>query len=270
MVDTTAFDEKNNVKQAQKPVRVIAVTGGKGGVGKTTTALNLSISLAKMNQRVMLLDADMGLANVDIMLGLHTRKNIAQVLQGECDLQDILIEGPSGVSILPAASGLQALSELSVVDHTGLIQAFSEISTELDYLIIDTVICDEPPSITDAYALMKVLSNEHNISRFQIVSSQVENAVEGRKLFGKLLRITEYSPKISINYLGEVPYDESIRKAIREQRALVQAYPESKSGQAFYKIAKKLHDLPLKLDRLGKPTFFLERVIHCLTTERGM
>ena len=154
------------------PVQVIAVTGGKGGVGKTNVSVNLSLALADLGRRVMLLDADLGLANVDVLLGLTAKRTLADVINGECDLRDVLLQGPGGIRIVPAASGTQSMVQLSPMQHAGLIQAFSEISDNLDVLVIDTaagigdsvvsfvraaqevivVVCDEPASVTDAYA----------------------------------------------------------------------------------------------------------------------
>ena len=161
-----------------RPVKVIAVTGGKGGVGKTNVAANLGLCLATQGREVMLLDADFGLANVDVLLGLHPRFNLSHVLRGECNLEDVIVTGPRGLQVVPAASGVRQMAELSVGEHAGLIRAFSDLYHNLDVLIIDTaagisdsvmtfshaahhvlvVVCDEPASITDAYALIKVLS----------------------------------------------------------------------------------------------------------------
>jgi flagellar biosynthesis protein FlhG len=147
-----------------KPVRVIAVASGKGGVGKTTVSVNVAVALAKMGQRVALLDADMGLANVDILLGIYPKFNLAHVLSGEKALNEIMLDGPYGLKVIPGASGIQKMSELSTIEQAALIRAFSELDQDLDILIVDTaagisasvinfvracqeikvVICDEP------------------------------------------------------------------------------------------------------------------------------
>ena len=120
------------------PVQVIAVTGGKGGVGKTNVSVNLSLALADLGRRVMLMDADLGLANVDVLLGLTAKRTLEDVISGECELRDVLLQGPGGIRIVPAASGTQSMVQLTPIQHAGLIQAFSEISDNLDVLIIDT------------------------------------------------------------------------------------------------------------------------------------
>ncbi|HSB95554.1 MAG TPA: P-loop NTPase, partial [Spongiibacteraceae bacterium] len=188
------------------PVQVIAVTGGKGGVGKTSVSVNLSVALAQMGRRVALLDADLGLANVDIMLGLNAKHNLEDVLAGTYSLLDIMLQGPGGIRIIPASSGTQHMSQLSALEHAGLIHAFSEISEQIDVLIIDTaagisdsvisfvraaqevlvVVCDEPSSITDAYALMKLLNRDYGVSRFRVLANMTRTAQEGQNLFNKL------------------------------------------------------------------------------------
>jgi len=173
------------------PVQVIAVTGGKGGVGKTNVSVNLALALADLGRRVMLMDADLGLANVDVLLGLSAKRTLEDVISGECELRDVLLQGPGGIRIVPAASGIQSMVQLSPMQHAGLIQAFSDISDNLDVLIIDTaagigdgvvsfvraaqevlvVVCDEPTSITDAYALIKLLNRDHGMNRFRVLAN---------------------------------------------------------------------------------------------------
>ena len=133
------YDQASGLRRMkQQMVKVIAVTGGKGGVGKTNVTLNLAMAMAQMGKKVLVLDADLGLANCDVMLGLRVEKNLFHVLSGEADLDDILIEGPFGIKIVPATSGTQSMTELSPAEHAGLIRAFSELRTAFDVLLIDT------------------------------------------------------------------------------------------------------------------------------------
>ena len=188
------------------PVQVIAVTGGKGGIGKTNVSVNLSLALADMGRRVVLLDADLGLANVDVLLGLKPKATLADVLDGKCDLRDVMVTGPGGIRIVPAASGAANMVSLSPQQHAGLIQAFSEIGDNIDVLVVDTaagigdsvvsfvraaqealiVVCDEPTSITDAYALIKLLNRDHGMTRFRVLANMVGTPQEGRMVFAKL------------------------------------------------------------------------------------
>ncbi|WP_338021216.1 flagellar synthesis regulator FleN [Azomonas macrocytogenes] len=264
------------------PVQVIAVTGGKGGVGKTNVSVNLSLALAELGRRVMLLDADLGLANVDVLLGLTPRYTLADVIAGECDLRDVLLQGPGGVRIVPAASGTQSMVNLSPVQHAGLIRAFSEIADDLDVLIIDTaagigdgvisfvraaqevllVVTDEPTSITDAYAQIKLLSRDYGMSRFRVLANMAHTPQEGRSLFAKLTKVTERFLDVALQYAGAVPYDESVRKAVQRQRAVYEAYPRSKCSLAFRSIAQQVDTWPLPVNPRGHLEFFIERLVQ--------
>ncbi len=266
---------------ASKPVKVIAVTGGKGGVGKSNVSVNLAVALSQLGHKVMLLDADLGLANVDIMLGVKVTKNLANVLNGECDLQDIVIEGPHGLQIVPASSGTKSMAELSSVQHAGIIQAFSDIGKNLDFLIIDTaagitdmvinfvqaaqdiiaVVCDEPTSITDVYALMKVLNRDHKIVRFNVLANMVQTSQEGRELFANLSGVCNRFLDVTLNYLGSVPFDENIRKSVRKQKALVAAFPRSPAAIPIKSLAKKVEQWPIPKDASGNIEFFMERLV---------
>jgi flagellar biosynthesis protein FlhG len=265
-----------------RPVRVIAVSSGKGGVGKTNVSVNLSVALAEAGRRVMLMDADLGLANVDVLLGLHPQTNLAHVIAGERTLEEVIIEGPSGVLVVPAASGVKRLAELSTVEHAGLIRAFSELNHDINTLIVDTaaginesvvsfsraaqevvlVVCNEPASITDAYALIKVLSRDYGIRYFRVLANMAGNAQEGRDLFGKISRVTERYLDVTLEYLGAVPQDEYLRKAVRKQRAVVQAFPRSRSAVAFRNLAQKVDGWPTPSVANGHLEFFVERLIQ--------
>lgn len=264
------------------PVQVIAVTGGKGGVGKTNVSVNLSLALADLGRRVMLMDADLGLANVDVLLGLTPNRTLADVIAGECDLKDVLIQGPGGISIVPAASGTQSMVQLSTLQHAGLIQAFSELSGSLDVLIIDTaagisesvvsfvraaqevliVVCDEPTSITDAYALIKLLNRDHGMNRFRVLANMAHSPQEGRNLFAKLSKVTDRFLDVALQYVGAIPYDESVRKAVQKQRAVYEAFPRSKCALAFRAIAEKVDSWPLPANPRGHLEFFVERLVR--------
>lgn len=265
------------------PVQVIAVTGGKGGVGKTNVSVNLSLALADLGRRVMLLDADLGLANVDVLLGLTPKRTLADVIDGACDLRDVLIQGPGGIRIVPAASGTQSMVQLSPMQHAGLIQAFSEISENLDVLVIDTaagigdavvsfvraaqevvvVVCDEPTSITDAYALIKLLNRDYGMNRFRVLANMAHSPQEGRNLFAKLTKVTDrFLDDVALQYVGAVPYDESVRKAVQKQRAVYEAFPRSKCALAFKAIAQKVDSWPLPANPRGHLEFFVERLVQ--------
>lgn len=262
-------------------IKVIAVTGGKGGVGKTNITLNTAISMAKMGKRVMVLDADLGLANVDVMLGLRVEKNLSHVLSGECTLDDVLVKGPHGVMIAPATSGTQSMTELSPTEHAGLIRAFSELRTDIDVLIVDTaagisdmvlsfsrasqdimmVVCDEPTSLTDAYALIKLLNREHGVFRFKIVANMVRDIREGQELFAKLSKVTNRFLDVALELVATIPYDENIRKSVRKQKAIVDAFPSSPASLAIKGLSEKALHWPIPNQPGGHLEFFLEQLV---------
>lgn len=209
MVDIVNFphqlDQASGLRRMAnpKPVRVITIASGKGGVGKTNVSVNLAVALASHNKNVTILDADLGLANIDVMLGLHSDKNLSHVMKGECQLEEILLDGPNGIKVIPASSGIKNMAEMSPAEHAGLVSAFSELSHDIDILLVDSaagisesvvsfsraaqeviiVVCDEPASITDAYALIKLLSNEQGIFKFHILA----NMVPDRNKVGKCM-----------------------------------------------------------------------------------
>lgn len=263
------------------PVKVIAVTGGKGGVGKTNVSVNLGIALAEMRRRVVLMDADLGLANVDLLLGLKAQFTLADVLSGKRTLEQIMLNGPSGLKVIPASSGVQKMAALTPAEHAGIIHAFSDLGDQMDVLIIDTaagisdtvvsfvrasqeaviVVCDEPSSITDAYALMKVLNKEHGVMRFRVVANMTRTLQEGQKLFLKLNAVCERFLDASIHYVGSIPFDENVRKAVQARRALLEFAPRCKASQAIYAIAQKLDQLPVQRNAKGHLEFFFERLL---------
>jgi len=265
-----------------KPVQVIAVSGGKGGVGKTNISVNLAVALAENGKQVTVLDADLGLANIDVVLGIHPKFDLSHVLRGEKALDEILVEGPMGIKLIPGASGIQHMAELSHAEHAGIIQAFSELGSDLDTLIVDTaagisdtvisftrasqevliVVCDEPASITDAYAIMKLLNKEYGRSRFRIVANMVQTPQEGRDLYNKMLAVTDRYLDVTLSYFGAVPFDENLKKAIKSQKPVVTAFPRSKSAQAFKNLARKIESWPAPQGANGQMQFFVERLVE--------
>jgi flagellar biosynthesis protein FlhG len=264
-----------------KPVKVIAVTAGKGGVGKSNVSVNLAVSLAQAGNKVMLLDADLGLGNIDIMLGLHTQYDLSHVIQGACHLNDIILQGPNGLKIIPAASGTEFMAQLGLRQHAGIIDAFNELTEDLDYMIIDTaagisetvlsftrsaqellvVVCDEPTSLTDAYALIKVMSKRYGWSNFHIVANMVRSAKDGRDLFNKLFRVSEQFLDVKLDYLGAIPFDEHVHKAVKRQKPVLMAYPDSQAAAAIREVAAGVSSWPFKSSLGGNTSFFLERLV---------
>ncbi len=265
-----------------RPVRVIAVTSGKGGVGKTSVSVNLATAMSIAGKRVLLLDGDLGLANVDVMLGLQPSCNLSHVLAGTCTLEDTLLEGPASLMVVPASSGKQHMTDLTPIQHAGLIQAFSELSRPLDTLIVDTaagiddsvitfcqasqqvivVVTIDPASLTDAYALIKVLNREKNIRRIQVLTNLANSESEAREIYENLRRVAEKFLDVTLSFMGSLPQDEWLKRAVRRQRAVVEAYPNSPSAKAFRELAAKADRWSLPLGARGNLEFFVERLVN--------
>ena len=282
-------DQASGLRQLanNQPVQVIAVTSGKGGVGKSNISVNLAVGMAHVGHKVMVMDADLGLANIDVLLNVRPKFTLEHVVGGECSLEEAIIEGPEGILIVPAASGVQRMAQLSPAENAGLIQAFSSLSYPIDTLIVDTaaglsdsvmaftraarevivVVCDEPASITDAYATIKVLSREYRISRFRVVANMARTMKQGRDLFNKLTLATDRFLDVTLEFTGVIPYDDVLVKAVRQQRAVVEAYPRSRAGLAFKKLVQKIERWPTPSNAEGHLEFFVERLIRYSAVE---
>ncbi|HXZ58795.1 MAG TPA: MinD/ParA family protein [Steroidobacteraceae bacterium] len=269
-----------------QPVQVIAITGGKGGVGKTSVAVNLATALAARNRRVVLLDGDLGLANADVFLGLSPRYTLAHVLAGERTLDEILVQAPQGFQLIPAAAGAADLAQLGAAEHLGLVRAFSSLASRLDVLIVDTaaglshsvlqfsqaaqhvmvVICDEPASITDAYALIKILSRHHGVGSFRVLANQIRLAGGGRELYQRFARVAARFLDVTLEYAGEIPDDDCLRRSVRGQRPVIDEYPGSPAARAFKKLAAHADTWPVPAGPRGNIEFFVERLVRRTAT----
>jgi flagellar biosynthesis protein FlhG len=270
-----------NMSVASNGVKVITVTGGKGGVGKSNVSLNLAVSLCQQGKRVLLLDADLGLANIDVMLGLRVTKNLSHVLSGQNTLDEVMIEGPHGLKIVPATSGTQNMVELSPAQHAGLIRAFSDLKTPIDVLIVDTaagisdmvlafaraaqdvlvVVCDEPTSVTDAYALMKILNSDYGVYKFKIIANMVNSLKQGQDLFAKLTKVTDRFLDASLELVSCVPMDNNIRLSVRKRKVIVDAFPRSPAALAFKALALRAATWPIPYRPEGHLEFFIENLV---------
>jgi flagellar biosynthesis protein FlhG len=241
-------------------MRVIAVTSGKGGVGKTNIVLNLGIALGRMHRHVFLLDADMGLANVDVLLGMTPRYTLAHVLGGQKELMEIVLDVAPGFKVLPASSGIAELSELSHDQQMQLFRALSSLDAETDYLLIDTgagissnvlrfnasaheivlIANPEPTSITDAYALMKLLSIKYHLREFSLIANSVASEEEGLGVYERLSKVATHFLNANLRYLGHVPLDKAVPKSVRQQRPLLELFPTAPASRAIMRIAALL------------------------------
>ncbi len=265
-----------------KFIRVMAVTSGKGGVGKTNIAINLAMAMAQQDLAVTLLDADLGMANVDIMLNLRPLRNLEHVIKGEARLKDIVIQGPDNIRIVPASSGIQMMSNLTSRQHRALVHSFDEIAAMTDVLIIDTsagisdsvvqfcnaaqevliVVCNEPASITDAYAMIKVLNQDYGIKRFRILANMVFDEQEGKELYQRLLKVSQRYLDVNLHLLGIIPFDPCFSKASRSQKPLLNCFPSSPASRSFKKLAQAADKLPRRELANGKMEFFVEKKLQ--------
>jgi flagellar biosynthesis protein FlhG len=279
----TKADQAEGLRRLRdaKPVKVIAVTGGKGGVGKTNVCANLAVALSMLGRRVMLLDGDLGLANVDVLFGLQPLYNMGDVIRGQKSLEEVIVTGPAGVMVVPGASGITELANLSPAQHAGIVHAFSELTCDLDVMLVDTpagisdlvlrfaeaahevvvVVCDEPTSITDAYAVIKVLSRERGVNRFRIVTNMTREGGHGRQLFEKLLRVTERFLQVSLDHAGSVPYDDRVWRAVQMQTPFVTAFPNSLAAAALKQMAHRADKWDAPRAARGNIEFFVERLL---------
>ncbi len=269
-------------EQISKSVRVISVTSGKGGVGKTNITANLAIALARLGRQVLIWDADLGLANIDILLGLNSRYNINHLLNGDKTLEEIIIEGPEGIKIMPASSGIQEMAALSEGQKVRLLNEFDHYNVDLDFLLIDTgagvssnvmyfnmaaqeciiVVTPEPTSVTDAYALIKIMTTKYNAKRFKILINLVSSAEEAKSIFTLLASVADkHLDSISLDYLGFIPRDEYIPESVKKQRALLELYPSSESSKFFKDLAKRVINSPIKSNLDGNIKFFWQRLL---------
>ena len=282
MDQTTTLRQAVAMKEPGRIVRVVAVTSGKGGVGKTNVTANLAVALAHLGRRVMVLDADLGLGNLDVLLGLTPKFSLADVLSGQRRLREVLVPGPGGITVLPAGSGFQNLTALSDHQIRELQSEMDELQEETDILLIDTgagigrnvtsfatmaqdiivVAAPEPTSLTDAYALMKVLSTQYGERRFRLLVSMTRSPSDGQDVYRKLSLVAERFLHISINFLGSIPFDPRLAEAVCQQRPLVELYPQSKAAQAFLSLAHDLAEWPLPESPKGGLQFFWQSLLR--------
>jgi len=263
------------------PVQVIAVTSGKGGVGKTNVSVNLSCQLAKQGKRVLLMDADLGLANVDILMGLRPAKNLSHVLAGTCESRETLMVGAFGVTLIPAASGMRGMADLSPSQHARLVQAFSTLEDDYDVLVVDTaagisdsvvtfsrasqhvlvVITEEPTSLADAYGLIKVLARDAGVKKFRIVCNMVSSDAQARKVFERLCAVTERFLDVQLTLEGAIPRDEFLLKAVSRQKPVSELFPATECVQAFSRLATAATGWRSTSSLRGHIEFFFERML---------
>jgi len=277
-----SVNDVNVQRMNQGVTRVLSFTSGKGGVGKTHSVTNVAVALANQGLSVLLLDADMGLANVDVLLGLKPKGTLHDVLKGAISLDDILLAGPGGITIIPAASGIEEIHALKPEEKMFLLEEIERVAHRFDYLLIDTpagigpdvmyfnsaaaevvcVITGEPTSLTDTYALIKVLSTTYGEKRFSVVVNNVDSEEEATAAFTKLARAVDRFLQVDVRYLGWVPSDPTVRDCIMQQRPVSCEFPSSPSARALAAVARRIDDEAPQRRLKGGMQFFFRQLLE--------
>jgi flagellar biosynthesis protein FlhG len=278
------FGRNLREESLHKCPRVISVSSGKGGVGKTNVVANLGLALTQLGKRVFVLDAELGLANVETLLGLTPRYTIEHLFKRQKTLKEILIKGPGGMSIMPASAGSPELFDLNASQKIHLLDEFEQLADHLDILLIDggagissnglffnmaaqemiTIVTPEPTSITSAYALIRILSTKYSKREFSILVNQVSDAGEGKEVFKELLILGDRcveSP--SLEYLGFIPLDGRVRQAVKLQKTVLELFPRSPASQRFKELAQLIADKPIRHRGKGNVQFFRNKLFQC-------
>jgi flagellar biosynthesis protein FlhG len=263
------------------------VTSGKGGVGKSNVVANLGLAMAQLGYRVLLIDADLGLANLDILLGLapsHTILDFFSLRQG---LSQVIMEGPGGLKLLPACSGLMELTELDDYRKVLLLDELDYYSENLDLVLIDTgagisrnvvffnlaaqerilVVNNQPTSLTDVYALIKILTTRHQLKRFMLLGNGLIHPGQGEIVYRTLVQVAErfLGQEVFLEYLGFIPFDDAVPQAVLRQQPVLGLYPEAPASKAFTRLAWQLREAPAPVGLNGNIKFFWRRLLGCLT-----
>ena len=263
--------------------RVLSVTSGKGGVGKTNICGNLALAFRSLNKKVLIIDADIGLANIDIIYGISPRYNLSHVLSGEKELSEIVCEGPKGIKIIPAGSGFVNYTHLTDGQKLNLLEKFESLEDLMDICLIDTaggissnvlyfnvasdesvvVVTSEPTSITDAYALIKVMSSEYGKTHFKLIINMVENVAEAKAVYMKLTNVIDkFLKNVEIEYVGFVPFDQMMKTAVKNRKPILDMYPTARASMNIKNIASSILNSKRRFDTDGNIKFFMKRFME--------
>lgn len=266
--------------RGQNLTKTISVTSGKGGVGKSTLVSNLALGLSQKKKKVLILDGDLGLANIDIMFGVRSAGSVESVLNGTRTIEDIIIDVAPNVSLIPGGSGVYGLQNTSLIQKKILLDQISELSTPYDYMLIDTasgiddnvlylnsaaheilvVLTPDPSSLADAYALIKVMNKKYQEQKFSVVTNMVTDEKEGLALFKRLSDVSQKFLNVSLDYKGFIPADSDLRRATKSQQLILKELPNSSSAQAIRKLAEKMSHFNGVTNLKGGMQFFWEQL----------
>ncbi|MCZ6541815.1 MAG: MinD/ParA family protein [Nitrospinae bacterium] len=269
--------------RSKLPPKVLAVSSGKGGVGKTNVVANLALALIRKGNRVLIFDADIGLNNIDILLGLTPRYHIGHLFNGEKTIEEILVDGPKGLKVLPASNGWQELTMLDNKKKMLLMEELDRLMGDYDYLIFDTgagissnvtyfcsaaheillVATPEPTSHTDVYALIKVLFQKHNQKQFKMIINSVKSEREALGIYRRLTDVVDrFLPHVSLDYLGYILYDENVTRSVRQQKPVVELYPHSQVSQCIHRLSEKIIEARSQIPAEGDRPFLWKNVFE--------
>ena len=277
-----SVSRKTGRKSQPDAARIVAVTSGKGGVGKTNLVVNLAVALADAGMRVTILDADLGLANVDVLLGLTVRHNLHHVINGTLSLADIILPGPRGIEVIPGASGLRDIADMKESARNRFIESISDAVRDRDLLLIDTaagvtrnvldfvlaaqevilLTVPEPTAMTDAYAMIKLISRSNPDAAVRVVVNLAPNRQEAESAVEQLNLLSRRFLSFSVDPLGYVPHDQSVMKAVRKRQPFVLAYPYSPASTAVASIAGDLTGLPTPRGYEPGVALFIRRLLR--------
>lgn len=266
-----ARGEPSRDQRLESRTRVIAVTSGKGGVGKTNVVANLAFSLSEMGRKVVVLDADFGLANIDVLLGLAPRFHLGHVLFGNKTLEEIMVQGPRGIRIIPASSGLQKLAELTDAQRHFLVRSFSLLDVDSDFFLIDTaagisgnvihlllaaqevivVSAPEPTAIVDAYAVVKILLSEDRAKNIRILINSAKSEGEAQEVFRQINSVVTRFLDRELAYLGHIERDSHVAQAVRSQTLVTHSFPKAPASRCFRTLAQTLAGEPARLEPIN-------------------
>jgi flagellar biosynthesis protein FlhG len=270
--------------------KVITISSGKGGVGKTNVTVNLAIACQRKGRKVLIFDADLGLANIDIIFGLNPTSNIEEIIQGGQDLSRIIVKGPEGVSIIPASSGVQELTHLTEGQKINLLNEFDNLNSRFDILLIDTsagissnviyfnlaaeerivVVTPEPTSVTDAYALIKIMFQKHGVNHFYLLMNMVKDEKEAKSVYQNLSQVVaRFMGGISIDYAGFIPRDSRLQEAVNRRTPVISSYPDAASSRHFGELATYLIEQTERRPIDGNIKFFWKQLMNGARDDNG-
>jgi len=262
---------------------VIAVTSGKGGVGKTNVVGNMAVALSRMGKRVVIIDADVGLANIDIIFNLRPEFNIRHIINSQKNLNQVMVTSDHGIKILPGGNGFADLTQLNEGEKLNLLSEFESLADQADIIFVDTgagissnvlyfnSACDEciviatrePTSITDAYAMMKILSSEYGTKYFKLIVNMVDSAAQAKRVYASLSEaLDKYLNNVVLEYTGHIPFDRQLQTAVQKRELVMDTFPDSMAARAIEKISLNLGNTSVRTDPNGSLTFFMNKVFQ--------